>query len=370
MMISAHDTQFAPTLTHQRERKYSGAHAQYLTPSPLCGGGQGWGAGLRKINSLIVAVASIAIFLTCSAYAADAPYPTKPVRFIIPFAPGGGNDIVGRMLGAKLGEAWGQQVVIDNRPGAGGNIAAETTARAAPDGYTIFQFNIANTMAPSLYKKLGYDPERDFAPVTQIGSTPFILTVHPSVPAKTIAELIAYAKAQPNKLNYSSSGNGGSTHLVTELFKTMAGVNLTHIPYNGAGPALTELIGGQVQLMFLVPATALPNMRNGRLRALGVSSAKRSSLAPELPTVAEAGLPGFEGGAWYGVVVAAKTPPAIVRKIQADIVKALQLADIRERMTAQGVEVVGSSAEQFARFIKAEISKWAHVVALSGARAE
>ncbi len=304
------------------------------------------------------------------AQAADTPYPAKPVRFIIPFAPGGGNDIVGRLLGAKLGEAWGQQVVIDNRPGAGGNIAAETTARAAPDGYTVFQFNIANTMAPSLYKKLGYDPERDFAPVTQIGSTPFILVANPAVPAKTVPELIAYMKAQPGKLNYASSGNGGSTHLVTELFKHMAGVNMTHIPYNGAGPAITELIGGQVQLMFVVPATGLPNIRNGRLRALGISSAKRSSLAPELPTIAESGVPGFDGGAWYGVVVAAKTPPAIVRKLNTDIVKALQLPEVRERMTAQGVEVVASTAEEFTKFIKAEIVKWARVVALSGARAE
>jgi len=326
----------------------------------------------NEAPTIRIAIFSIITCVACStiATAADAPYPSKPVRFIIPFAPGGGNDIVGRMLGAKLGEAWGQQVVIDNRPGAGGNIAAETTARAAPDGYTIFQFNIANTMAPSLYKKLGYDPQRDFAPVTQIGSTPFILTVHPSVPAKTLPELIAYARAQPNKLNYASSGNGGSTHLVTELFKTMAAVNLTHIPYNGAGPALTELIGGQVQLMFLVPATALPNMRNGRLRALGISSAKRSALAPEVPTVAESGVPGFEGGAWYGVVVAAKTPPAIVQKIHTDIVKALQLPDIRERMTAQGVEVIASTPGDFAKFIKAEILKWGRVVALSGARAE
>jgi tripartite-type tricarboxylate transporter receptor subunit TctC len=318
---------------------------------------------LRLIGGALCALSSMAL-------AADAPYPSKPIRFIIPFAPGGGNDIVGRMLGAKLGEAWGQQVVIDNRPGAGGNIAAETTARAAPDGYTVFQFNIANTMAPSLYKKLGYDPQRDFAPVTQIGSTPFILVVHPSAPAKTVPELIAYMKAQPGKLNYASSGNGGSTHLVTELFKYMAGVSMTHIPYSGAGPAITELIGGQVQLMFVVPAAGLPNIRNGRLRALGMSSAKRSSLAPDLPTLAESGVPGFEGGAWYGVVVAAKTPLAIVHKLNTDIVKALHLPDVRERMTAQGVEVVASSAEDFAKFIKAEIAKWSRVVALSGARAE
>ncbi len=325
---------------------------------------------MKRAAKILLSACAIPGACCTATQAADAPYPTKPIRFIIPFAPGGGNDIVGRLLGTKLGEAWGQQVVIDNRPGAGGNIAAETTARAAPDGYTVFQFNIANTMAPSLYKKLGYDPERDFAPVTQIGSTPFILVVNPSVAAKTVPELIAFMKAQPNKLNYASSGNGGSTHLVTELFKFMAAVNMTHIPYSGAGPAITELIGGQVQLMFVVPAAGLPNIRNGRLRALGISSAKRSSLAPELPTIAESGVPGFEGGAWYGVVMAAKTPPAIVRKLNTDIVKALQLPDVRERMTAQGVEVVAGSAEEFRKFIKAEIAKWARVVALSGARAE
>ncbi len=326
----------------------------------------------NKAPTIRIAIFSIITCVACStiATAADTPYPTKPVRFIIPFAPGGGNDIVGRMLGAKLGEAWGQQVVIDNRPGAGGNIAAETTARAAPDGYTIFQFNIANTMAPSLYKKLGYDPQRDFSPVTQIGTSPFILVVHPAVPAKTVPELIAYMKAQPGKLNYASSGTGGSTHLITELFKSMAGVSMTHIPYNGAGPALTELVGGQVQLMFVVPATGIPYIRSGRLRALGISSVRRSALVPELPTITESGVPGYESGTWYGVVVAAKTPPAIVQKIHADIVKALQLPDIRERMTAQGVEVIASTPGDFAKFIKAEILKWARVVALSGARAE
>jgi len=225
-------------------------------------------------------------------------------------------------------------------------------------------------MAPSLYKKLEYDPERDFAPVTQIGSTPFVLTLHPSVPVKSMSELIAYLKSEPNKVNYASSGNGGSTHLVTELFKTMAGVNLTHIPYNGAGPALTDLIGGQVQLMFLVPATAMPNMHNGRLRALSISSAKRSVLAPELPTVAESGVPGFEGVAWYGVVMPAKTPQYIVQKVQADIVKCLHLSDVSERMTAQGVEVIGSTPNDFAKFIKSEIIKWSNVVELTGATSQ
>ena len=322
------------------------------------------------MKNALIFICSFIFFFINVVEAKEAFYPSKPVHFIIPFATGGGNDILGRMLGAKLSEIWNQQVIIDNRPGAGGNIAATITARSAPDGYTMFMFNIANTMAPSLYKKLDYDPERDFSPVTQIGSTPFILTVHPSVPVKSMPELIAYLKSEPNKINYASSGNGGSTHLVTELFKTMAGVNITHIPYSGAGPALTDLIGGQVQLMFLVPATAISNMHNGRIRGLSISSAKRSVLAPDLPTVAESGVPGFEGVAWYGVVMPAKTPRYIVQKVQKDIVSCLQLTDISERMIAQGVEIVGSTPNDFARFIKSEITKWSNVVELTGATSQ
>ena len=297
-------------------------------------------------------------------------YPDRPVRLIVPFAPGGGNDIIARILGQKLAEGWGQQVVIDNRPGAGSNVAAELTARAAPDGYTVFQFNVANAIAVSLYKKLGYDPIRDFAAVTQLASAPFILVVHPAVKARTVQELVALAKAQPGKLNYASSGNGGSTHLVTELFKTLSGTDLVHIPYNGAGPALNDLLGGQVQVLFAVPASSLPHIKSGRLRALGVSSLKRSALAPDVPTVAESGVAGFEGSAWYGVVVPARTPHAIVSALHTDIVRVLHQPEIKERMSSQGVELRGSTPEQFAQFIKSEISKWSRVVRISGAKVD
>lgn len=297
-------------------------------------------------------------------------YPERPVRVIVPFAPGGGNDIIARILGQRLTEAWKQQVIVDNRPGAGGNIAAEITARAAPDGHTVFQFNVANAIAPSLYKKLKYDPIKDFAPVTQLAATPFILVVHASVKAGTVQELITLAKAQPGKLNYGSSGNGGSSHLVTELFKAMSQTALDHVPYNGAGPALNDLLGGQVQMMFTAPATALPHIRSGRLRALGISSLRRSPLAPELPTVSEGGVAGFEGGAWYGVVVPVRTSQSIVTRLNADIVRVLHLPEVKERMSNQGVELVGSTPQQFAEFIKSEMVKWGEVAKASGARVD
>ena len=296
-------------------------------------------------------------------------FPSKPVRFIVPFAPGGGNDIIARVLGAKLTTSWDHQVVVDNRPGAGGNIAAEFTARAVPDGHTVFQFNVANAIAASLYRKLAYDPVKDFAPVTQLATSPFILVVHPSVKASSVRELIALAKAQPGRLNYASSGNGGSTHLLTEVLKTLAGVDLTHVPYNGAQPALTELLGGQVQLLLAVPATALPHVKSGKLRALAVSSAGRSPLAPELPPIADA-VPGFEGATWYGVVAPARTPAAVVAQLNRDFVAALKAPDVRDRLTSQGLEVVGSTADEFAQFIRNEIPKWAKAVKISGARVD
>ena len=297
-------------------------------------------------------------------------YPGKPVRYIVPFPPGAGNDIIARIVGQKLAENWGQQVVVDNRPGAGGNIAAETTARAAPDGYTVFQFNVANAIAASLYSRLNYDPIRDFAAVTQLASSPFLLVIHPAVKARTTQELIALAKAEPGRLNYASSGNGGSGHLVAELFKAMAHVNLVHIPYSGGGPAMNDLLGGQVQILFAVPAAALPHVKSGRLRALGVSSAQRIKLAPELPTIAESGVAGFEGSAWYGVVVPALTPRAVVVKLNADIVRVLQQPEVLERLSGQGVLVVASSPDDFARFIKSEVAKWSRVVKISGAKVE
>jgi tripartite-type tricarboxylate transporter receptor subunit TctC len=297
-------------------------------------------------------------------------FPDKPVRFIVPFAPAGGNDLIARLIGAKLAAAWGQQVVVDNRPGAGGNLAAETTAHAVPDGHTVFQFNIANAIAPSLYRKLAYDPVADFAPITQLASSPFILVVHPSVQAANVREFIALAKAQRGKFNYASSGSGGVSHLLTEIFKSLAGIEMTHIPYNGANPALIDLLSGQVQVLFAVPATSLPHIKSGKLRALGVSSPHRSPLAPELPTIAESGVPGFEGAAWYGLVAPAKTPNAIIAQIHRDVVRALRAPDVQERLAALGIEPVGNAPTEFAQFIRSEIPKWAKAVRASGARVD
>ena len=297
-------------------------------------------------------------------------FPSKSVRFIIPFAPGGGNDIIGRAIAAKLSEQWKQQMLVDNRPGAGGNVAGEITARAAPDGYTVFQFNIANVIAASLYPKLSYDPVHDFEPVTQIGSSPFLVTVHPTLRANNVRELIALAKAQPTLLNYGSSGNGGATHLATELFKAMAGVSMTHVPFGGAGPSVTALMSGQVQVLLMVPLTAQAHVKAGRLRALAVTSAQRSKLMPELPTVAESAVAGYASNTWYGVVVPARTPAQIVTQLNRDIVATLSHADMRERMSNQGIELVAGTPQEFARFIRAELPKWAQAVKASGARVD
>ena len=319
----------------------------------------------KSPNLVVAALCALAHAACLNAEA----FPSKPVRFLVPFAPGGGNDIIARVLGAKLAASWGHQVVVDNRPGAGGNIAAEFTARAIPDGHTIFQFNVANVIAASLYRKLAYDPVKDFAPITQLATSPFILVVHPSVRAANVKELIALAKSQPGRINYASSGNGGGTHLITEVFKTMAGIDLTHVPYNGAGPAMTELLGGQVQMLFAVPATAMPHIKSGKLRALAVSSLGRSALVPELPPIAET-VPGFEGATWYGVVAPARTPAAIVAQLNRDIVSALRTAEVRDRLSPQGVEIVGSTPDEFAQFIKSEFTRWGRIVKAANIQSE
>ena len=295
-------------------------------------------------------------------------YPSKPVRFLVPFTAGGGADIIARVIGQKLQEKWGQQVVVDNRGGAGGNLAAELTAAAAPDGYTIFQFNVANAIAISLYKKLNYDPVKDFSAVSLLASSPFIFLAQPALKAATVQELIAQAKAQPGKLIYASSGNGGPSHLAGELLKTMAGINITHVPYKGVAPALSDVFAGQVQLMFAVPASGLPQVKAGRLRALGVTGAKRTPLAPDLPTVAESGVPGYEASTWYGLVTPAKAPRAVVSKLYADVKQVLALPEVQERLTGVGVELIGNSPEEFAQFIKTEIARWSRVVKFSGAQ--
>lgn len=311
-------------------------------------------------------IAGLALTQAVGAYA----YPTKPVRFIVPFPPGGGADLVGRVVGQKLGELWGQQVIVDNRAGAGGNIAAEITAAAAPDGYTLFQFNVANAIAPSVYKKLNYDPVKDFAAVTQLATSPFVLLAYPGIKAKNVQELVTMARAEPGKLSYASSGIGGASHLLGELFKAMSKTEIVHVPYKGAVPALNDIMSGRMHLMFVVPATATPHINAGRVRALGISSAKRSPLAPDIPTVSESGVAGFEGTTWYGVVVPATTPRDVVAKLNRDVRHVLQQPDIRERFTAQNVEVVTSTPEEFAQFIRSEMVKWRQVASAAGIRVE
>jgi len=297
-----------------------------------------------------------------------APFPNRPVRFIVPFPPGGGADVIGRVLSQKLTEKWGQQVVIDNRAGAGGNIAAELAAAAPPDGHTIFQFNIANTISPSVYKKINFDPVKDFNAVTLLASSPFILVIHPSVKATTVQELVALVKSQPGKFSYSSSGNGGPSHLATEMLKTMTGIQLTHVPYKGVALAMNDLLAGQVQITFTVPGSGLPQIKTGRLRGLAVTTAKRSAVVPDLPTIAESGVPGYDTSTWYAVVVPAGTPRAMISKLHADMTQALQLPDVRERLMGVGADLVGSTPDYLAEFIKTELAKWSRLVKFSEAR--
>ena len=298
-------------------------------------------------------------------------FPEKPIRFVVGFTPGGPSDILARALGQKLGERWNQQVVIENRPGAGGNIAAEAVAKSAPDGYTwLLGNNSILATNQSLYRQLGYDPVKDFAPVSLVAVQPNILVVNPEVPANSVADLISLARKHPGKLNYASSGSGAAAHLAGELFKTMAGVDLVHVPYKGAQPALTDVIAGQVQVMFATSASVIPFIKAGKLRALAVTTAARSASVPELPTVSEAGVPGFEAITWHGVVVPAATPAPLIERLNRDIVGVLRMPDLRERLAALGAEVIAGTPAEFADYIASEIPKWAKVVRDSGARIE
>jgi tripartite-type tricarboxylate transporter receptor subunit TctC len=289
-------------------------------------------------------------------------YPGKPVRFIVPFPPGGPVDTTARGFTHKLSEYWGQQAIVDNRAGAGGIVGAEIAAKSPADGYTVFVCSIHHSVLPGLKPGLPYDIEKDFVPVTFAAMFPIILVAHPSVPAKTIPELIAYAKKNPGKLAFGSAGTGGGTHLAGELFKAQAGVDLLHVPYKGSAPAMTDLLGGQVQLMFSDAPTALPYIKSGRVRALGVASPKRSSLAPDVPTIAESGVKGYEAYSWAGVVVPAGTPAPIVAKLNADITKALSQPDVKKRLFEEGAEAMPTTPEQFGKMLKAEIAKWTKVV--------
>lgn len=296
-------------------------------------------------------------------------YPTKPVRMIVPFPAGGATDIVGRLVAQKLAEAWGQQVIVDNRGGAGGTIGSEIAAKSPPDGYTILVgTSSTHAIAPSLYGKLGYDPARDFVPVTLIANATILLAVHPSVPARNVRELIALAKREPNALSFASSGNGGISHLVGEQFKSLAGIEMLHVPYKGDTPALVDLASGQVHLMFGTAVSFLPYVQSKRLNALAVTNPRRSPIVPTVPTVAESGLPGFEALQWFGIFAPSGTPKDIVAKLNSEIVRIVRVPDVRERMTTLGAEVVGSSSEQFASFQKADTAKWAKIVKTSGAK--
>lgn len=308
-----------------------------------------------------------AILCLCSLGAAEIargqPYPNKPIRVIVPFSAGGGTDIVTRAVAAKMSEALGQAMPVENRVGANGNIAHETTARAAPDGYTILMASSALTINPSVYRKLAYDPVKDFTPISLVTLIPFVLVVHPSVPARSVKELIALGHARPGSLVFASSGVGNATHLSMELFRTMAGIDMLHVPYKGTGQALTDIVGGQVHTLFGSIPSTMPHARAKRLRALAVSSAKRSPAIADIPTVAEAGLPGYELASWYGLLAPAATPVDVVTRLHAEAAKAVNHAEVRARLAAEGADPVASSPDQFASRIRSDIGKYAKVVA-------
>jgi tripartite-type tricarboxylate transporter receptor subunit TctC len=311
------------------------------------------------------AVGALLIPLCASTYAAD--YPQRPIRLIVPFAAGGGLEITARSIGQKLTEKRGQSIVIDNRPGAATIVGSEIAAKASPDGYTLLMITTTFAINPSLYGKLPYDPVREFAPVTQINSVPNILVVNPSIPAHTVRELIALAKAKPGQLNYASAGSGTSPHLAAELFKTMAGIEMTHIPYKGIPPAVTDVIAGRVTMLMTTTISAAPHVKSGRLRALAITSPKRLAAMPDVPAIGET-VPGYEADAFQGMVAPAGVPKEIVRQLADDIAAIVRLPEIRERIVADGAEPIGSTPEAFGAFLKKEMLKWGKVVKESGAR--
>lgn len=310
---------------------------------------------------LIAAVAMSA--MTCAAQT----YPSKPVRIIVPFPAGAGVDVVARLMGQPLTEMWGQAAVIDNRAGAGGTIACELTAKAAPDGYTLMLGNLSTfAMAPSLYKKVNYDPVTSFAPITLINTSANVLVAHPSLAVTNTQGLIALAKAKPGQISYASAGSGTSPHLAAELFRTMAGINILHVPYKGSPQALTDLLGGQTQIMFASLVSALPLIRQNRLRALGVTSSQRAAALPELPTISESGLRGYDVSVWQGMVAPAGTSPALIAQLNRQFAQVLQSVDLREKLAAQGLEAVTSSPAEFRTYIASEVRKWSAVIRQAG----
>jgi tripartite-type tricarboxylate transporter receptor subunit TctC len=314
-----------------------------------------------------VCVAALAA-ISAPAFAQGA-YPNKPVRIVVPFPAGGTTDIVARATGQKLQEAWNQSVIVDNRPGAAGNIGAELVAKSPPDGYTLLMGTVGtHAINASLYAKMPYDHVKDFVPVILVAGVPNVLVVNPSLPVKSVQELIEYAKANPGKINFASSGNGTSIHLSGELFKTMTGAKMTHVPYKGSSPALTDLVGGQVDIMFDNLPSSLAFIKAGKLRALAVTSTSRSSALPDVQTMAESGVPGFEASSWFGLLAPAGTPRDVVTKINGEVAKWVASSDAKEKLAAQGANAAGGSPEDFARHIQTETAKWARVVKESGAK--
>lgn len=314
---------------------------------------------------------AVVLLLCGGALAQPAAYPTKPVRFIVPYPPGGSADILARSIGAKLAEGLAQPVVVDNRPGAGTAIGTEATAKSPPDGYTVMIGTVSShAINPSLNPNLKYDPVKDFAPVSLVASIPFVLLAHPSLPAGSVQELVALARAKPGALNFSSAGNGTSNHLAGELLKSMTNVEMVHVPYKGSAPALTDLLAGQVNLMFDLVLTAQPHVRSGAARALGVTGRSRSPALPSVPTIDESGVPGYEVSAWFGIFAPAGTPAAVVKRLNAEIVKIMQLPEMKERLASQGAEAMSSTPEQFAAYVTEELAKWSRVVKASGMKVE
>ena len=310
-----------------------------------------------------------ALFAVPAAHAQN--YPVKAIRFVVPFPPGGPLDISARAIGLKLTEAWKQPVIIDNRPGAGGNIGADNVAKSAPDGYTLLMGAVStHAINPNLYSKMPYDALRDFAPITLVTTVPNVLVVHPSVPAKNVRELIALARARPGQLNFASGSTGSTGHLAGELFKVMAGVEMVHVPYKGAAPAVTDLVAGQVSLMFDNLASALPQIKAGRTRALAVTTLARSAMVSDLPTIDESGLKGFDLSTWFGVFAPAGVPPPLLGALHREITRALDTADLRSRLAAIGAQPTPNTPEAFAAFIKAEHAKYAQVIKASGAKVD
>jgi tripartite-type tricarboxylate transporter receptor subunit TctC len=321
-------------------------------------------------RSSVLAAAALLLAGACGLAHAQSYPAARPIRFIVPYVPGGGVDFVGRTVAQKLGETWNHPVVVENRPGGGTNIGSELVARSAPDGHTLLVGGVPNTANMTLFRKPPYDVVKDFAPVCRLTTAPNLLVVHPSVPAKSVKELIALAKSRRGELTYASAGIGSSNHLSGELFRIMAGVEILHVPYKGGGAAVTDLLAGQVSMYFSTTPSSMPFVRAGRLRALGITSAQRSPIVPDVPTIAESGLPGYEQSAWHGLFAPAATPPAIVGKLNEELVRLLRLPEIKERLAAQGVDVVASTPAEFAAFIKQDVAKYAKLVKTAGIRVE